>query len=243
MRILSSAVLLIGCLPLSGQTDSVFDLQGMLELVDRPPDATPVEALNFRLHPLGGGYDIDAQPDRDGRFTIIKVRPGRYSLTFPMPGRIQTFAIGSKELAPEDFEINSGSMGPLLLVVSMKSADVAVKVRAFPSGHSDVVALLVPADTHLTLRESCYSIQLSGPQTKFGLVPPGKYRIFIIDVQFQKDVVGYAPRFPAFLKNEATPVEVSDSGQVEATATYLDNETVKEAIRQAGPLPPVDHRR
>jgi hypothetical protein len=47
MKILFSPVLLIGFLPLGGQNDSVFDLQGLLELADRPPAPTPLEALNF----------------------------------------------------------------------------------------------------------------------------------------------------------------------------------------------------
>jgi hypothetical protein len=235
MRILCSAVLLIRCLPSSGQTGSVFDLQGVVELVDRPPAATPVEAVSFCLHPLESGFDIWAQPDRDGRFTLEIVRPGRYSLTYPMPGRIQTFADGPIELAPEGFELSAGSAGPLRLVVSLKSADVSVKVRAIPNGHRDVTALLAAADTHLTLRESCYSNRLSGPQTTFRFVPPGKYRIFVIDAEIESRVAAYAPRFLDFLKNEATSLEVSETGQTEATATYLDGEAVKEAIRQACP--------
>ena len=244
MKILCSAVLFIGCLPLAGQTDSVFELQGVVELVDRPPAATPVEAAPFCLHPLGGGFEIWAQPDRDGRFVLNKVRPGRYSLTYPMPGRIQAFAQGPNELAPEGFELSSGSEAPLRLVVSMKSGDVSVKVQAFPSGHSDVVALLAPADTHLTLRESCYYNRLSGPQTTFGYVSPGEYRILVVDAEFQSEVAAFAPRLPEFLKNEASFVEVTGTGETEATANYLERETTKEAIRQACreiPLEPFCH--
>jgi hypothetical protein len=47
----------------------------------------------------------------------------------------------------------------------------------------------------------------------------------------------YAPRFPDFLKNRATTVEVLDEGEAKATATYVDGETVQQAIRQAGPTP------
>jgi hypothetical protein len=244
MKILSFSALLIGCSVGNGQTDSVFDVQGFLRLVDRPASATPVEALTFRIHPLGGGgFDVEAQPDRDGRFTLNKVRPGRYSLTFPMPGRIERFANRSNELAPEGFELTSGKAGPLVLVISMKSADVSVKVQAFPTQHGDVVALLAPADNHLTLRESCYLNRISGLQTRFDFVPPGKYRIFIFDAQFQQDVAAYAPRFPDFLKNQATSIEVPGSGRAEATATYLDGETIREAIRQAGPLDPLSRPR
>jgi len=62
-------------------------------------------------------------------------------------------------------------------------------------------------------------------------VPPGKYRIFIVDSQFQSDVAGYAPNFPDFLKDRATPVEVREEGETEATAKYVDGETVKLALR------------
>lgn len=235
MKLLCSAVLFSGCLPLSGPTGSVFDLQGVVELVDRPPAATPIEAVSFSLHPLEGGFDIWARPDRDGRFTLKNVRPGRYSLTYPMAGRIQTFADGPNELAPEGFELSGGSAGPLRLVVSQKSADVSVTVRVIPSGHSDVRALLAPADNHLTLRESCTSNRIIGTLTTFRFVPPGKYRIFVIDAELVSQVAAYAPRFPDFLKNEATFLEASGTGQTEATATYLEGEAVKEAIRQVCP--------
>jgi hypothetical protein len=246
MTVLCSGVLLIGCLPSSGQTDSVFDLQGVVELVDRPPEATPVEAVSFRLHPLEGGFEIEAQPDRDGKFILKGVRPGRYSLTYPMPGRIETFANGPNELAPEGFELKAGSQGPLRLVISMKSSNVAVEVRGVPAGHRDVVVILAPADPHLTLRESCSYNQLGESEggeaetarplkTDFRFVPLGKYRILVIDAEFKSAVAAYAPRFPDFLKNEGASVEVSATGQSQATATYVDGETVQEAIRQACP--------
>jgi hypothetical protein len=47
---------------------------------------------------------------------------------------------------------------------------------------------------------------------------------------FQSDVAAYAPRFPDFLKNRATPVEVSEQGETKATATYVDGEIIKQAV-------------
>ena len=84
---------------LTGRTPPTFELLGYLELVDRPPEATPVEAMMVSLHPLVLDYDVQARPDRDGKFVLKNVKPGRYSLTLPFPGRIRMFAIGSKELA------------------------------------------------------------------------------------------------------------------------------------------------
>lgn len=221
----------------------MFNIPGTLQFVDRPVSEAPVQMPTFRIHPLDGGADIEAQPDPDGRFTLNKVRPGRYSLSFPMAGRIQTFANNSSELSPEGFELASGEVGPLLLVITMKSATVSVRVQSLPAQHGDIVALLVTADNHLTLRESCFLSQMTGPQTTFGFIPTGRYRIFIFDAQFQHDVAAYAPRFPDFLKNQETSIEVPESGQTDVTAGVLDGEIIKEAIRQMAPLNPLSRPR
>ena len=220
----------------TGRTPPTFDLPGYLELVDRPAEATSVEAMMVSLHPLVLDYDVEARPDRDGKFVLKNVKPGRYSLTLPFPGRIRTFAIGSKELAPDGFRLDSSGAGPLQIVVSLKTSIVSVKVREFPSQRGDIVAMLAPADPYLTLRESCSFNTLAEPRTTFRWVPPGEYRIFIVDSQFQSDVVAYAPRFADFLKDQATPVEVREEGETEATARYVDGETVKLALRQGGSI-------
>src|SRR5260370_40678125 len=90
-------------LPLIAQGAPTFEVSGFLRLTDKPPEATPVEALSFRIHPLAGGFDVPAQHDRDGRFLLRNGQPGRYSLTVPMLGRLDVFAIGSTALAPDDF--------------------------------------------------------------------------------------------------------------------------------------------
>lgn len=238
-----TAVCLISYLAFSGQNRAEFDLQGTLELVNRPPAATPVEALSFSLHSLGDSMDVSVRPDRDGRFVLKNLRPGRYSLVFPMPGRIQVFTQGSKTLVPENFELHSANIGSLRLVIGMKTGAVVVKVRDFSKQRGNAVALLAPADSQLTLRESCYLNRLSGPTTTFSFVPAGKYRIFVVDAHLQGEVARYAPRFEEFLKLKATSIEISGDGQTEATAIYLENETVSEAIRQIGPLDALGHRK
>lgn len=236
MRFVCCTVALAACVLVNGQTLPTFDLPGSLELVDRPPEATPVEAMLVSLHPLVLDYEIQARPDRDGKFILKNVKPGRYSLTLPFPGRIRTFAIGSKELTPDGFELNSRDEGSLRIIASLKSSKVSVKALGIPSGRTGVVALICPADPYLTLRLSCFSNALTEPRTTFTYVPLGKYRIFIVDTEFSSDVAGYAPRFPDFLMDQATPVEASEDGEKEVTATYVDGETIKRAIREAGPI-------
>jgi len=230
-------VALVACVLASGQTLPTFDLPGSLELVDLPPEATPVEAMMVSLHPLARDYEIQARPDRNGKFVLKNVKPGRYSLTLPFPGRIRTFAIGSKELAPDGFDLNSSDGGSLRIVVSEKTTKVSVTVRGLPSQRAaGAIALMSPADPYLTLRLSCISNALTEPRTTFMFVPLGRYRILIIDKEFQGDVSAYAPRFPDFLKDHATQLEASEDGETEVTATYVDGESIKRAIQEAGPI-------
>src|SRR5215469_16232062 len=127
MRFACCAVVLMACALVTGPrqppfdpTQPPFDLPGYLELVDRPPEATPVEAMMVSLHPLVLDYDVQAWTDRDGKFVLKNVKPGRYSLTLPFPGRIRTFAIGPKKLVPDEFGLDSSDTGPLQIVVSLR---------------------------------------------------------------------------------------------------------------------------
>lgn len=220
-------------LPLMAQTPP-FNLPGTLRLIDKPPESTPVEALSFRVHPLSGGYDISAQPDRDGKFVLRNVQPGRYSLTFPMPGRIASFVIGTEELNPFDFELPANEHGPLSIVVSMKSATATVRVIGLESGQSDALALLVPFDSRLTLQTSCYSSQLTGPNTTFRFVPAGRYRVLVFNHKYSQDVSLYAPRDPGFLSGESVTIDASPDADAEVSVSYIPNDKVEAAINAAG---------
>jgi hypothetical protein len=229
------ALVMFGC-SINAQTHSSFDFRGTLELVDLPPQATPVEAMLVTLHPIEPGYEIHAQPDRDGKFVLKNVTSERYSLTLPFPGRIRTLTNGSKELAPDGFELSSTDRGPLRVVVSLKTSTLAVNARGMPNASGRVFVVLAPSDPYLTLRLSCISNALTGMQTIFRFIPPGKYRLFVADERFLSDIAAFAPRFPDFLIDHSTPVEVSEEGEANATATYVDGETIKQAVQKAGPI-------
>jgi hypothetical protein len=234
MKTLFALLFWLACLPSIAQSASTFDVTGTLNLIDRPPEATPVEALTFQIRPLRGGSDVSAAPDKDGRFELRNLRPGRYKLVFPMPGRIEVFEIGARQLAPEDFELSANDPSPISIVVSMKSANVTVKVLGLLSGQSDAIALLVPADNRLTLRESCYSNGLTGPETAFRFVPPGKYRLLVFNSKYVRDVSAIAPRVRSFLGREGVDVDASAEHDATATVSFIKDETIEAAIREAG---------
>jgi len=234
MRTLLSALFLAGTIPLIAHGQHAFDLAGVLQLVDAPPEATPVEALSFRIHPLAGGFEVQADPDAQGRFVLRNVKPGRYSLTFPMPGRLVGFSVGSKELSPTGFELGASYPGALSIVVSMKYTSVKVKVLGLEEGRNNATALLVPADDRLTLRESCFSNRLTSSDTIFRFMALGKYRVLILDSKYLQDVSAFAPRDPEFLGRYSAAVDASSGSDVTVTASYIEDGVIEAAIRATG---------
>jgi hypothetical protein len=215
--------------------DKRINLHGTLELVDKPPAATPVEAYAVVIHELHGGDQFVARPDRDGRFTLANVRPGRYFLVLSFPGRIQVFANGLKSLMPDDFELAAIEGGPLRIVVSLKTSVLSVDVAGIQENHKDkdIVALLSPADPYLTLRESSILNTVSARQTEFRFATPGSYTLFIIDSEFQR-VVASSVAVRNALRDKATAVQVRDDGETKATANYVSPDAVKQAITEGG---------
>lgn len=215
---------------LAPQDITAADLPGRIELVDLPPAPTPINEIRF--HRLEDGYDVvSAQVDRSGQFLMRGVAPGWYSLLLAVPGRIKTFGSGSKTLDPSHFQVQPGDSAPLRLVVSLKTSELAVEVEDLSKASRDVVALLAPADPYLTHRESCYLNTLTGSRTTFRFVPPGQYRVFIIDKEFSNDAAQHAPK-PDFLKAEATVIQVGETSETRATAKYLDSSTVRGALKR-----------
>jgi hypothetical protein len=243
MKTFFASLFWLASLSLTAQSTQTFDVAGTLSFIDRPPEATPVEAVTFRIHPLAGTSDVSATPDKDGKFVLRDIQPGRYSLVFPMPGRIEVFAFGPRQLAPEDFELSSNDPGSISIVVSMKSATVAVRVLGVLSSQSVAIALLVPADNRLTLRESCYSNVLKSLETVFRFVPPGKYRLLVFNSKYLRDVSAYAPRVRSFLGRESVEVDASPEHDATAMVSFIKDDTIEAAVREAGgPFDPFTNR-
>lgn len=234
MNALAIVLLWITPLQIVAQNPQTFEIAGNLRLIDKPPEATPVEALSFQLHSLTGGPEIYGRPDRNGNFLLRNLQAGHYSLVFPMPGRLAVFATGTKDLSPSDFELISDNPGPLSIVVSMQSTDIAVSVRDFQSDRRNAVVLLVPFDDRLTLRTSCYANRLTGSETVFHFVPVGKYRVIVVKDKYEGDVSAYAPRIPAFLAHQSVTIEASSERNTAVSVSFIPDDVVDAAIKAAG---------
>jgi hypothetical protein len=232
---LSLALLLgIGSAVAQAQVESrLLNIPGTLELVDKPPAATPVEVLDVMVRQLSGGRQFHAQPDHDGNFKLQDLAPGRYSLNLSFPGRIQVFACGSRSLMPDDFELTPGEAGPLHIVVTLKTADVAVEITELPEYRKETIALLSPADPYLTLRESGLLNKVAGTHTRFRFVPPGKYTLLIVDAEFQS-AIAFSAAVREALKDRAAAVQVPDGGEMVIRAGYIPADLVKQGMVAAG---------
>ena len=240
MRVAIWTLMLISCVLAGAQaTTPTFDLYGNLKLVDLPPASThtPVQKLLVTLELVDGGFSVHTHPDPSGNFVLRNLRPGRYDLRPSWGGRIVTFARGGQNLRPDGFRLAGGGP-PLHIALSLKASSLLVEARGLPANHNHLVVLLAAADSHLGLRHSCFQAPLKGHKAEFPYIPPGRYRGLIIDSQFLAQASVYAPRNSDFLKNRATPVEVLSGRETKVTATYVDRNTIKQAVRHSGPRPP-----
>ena len=161
--------------------------------------------------------------------------PSRHAFVLSFPGHFVSVAIGGRLLALPGFELKREHRGPVDIAV-LKTSELSVEVRVVPRQNGQVVAPLAPADSPLTIH--CYLNRLSGSHTEFRFVPPGTYRLSIVDDASKSDVSEYAPRFPDFLKEQAPVFVIAADGGTKVTATYIDAITVQEAVKRSGPLQP-----
>lgn len=211
---------------------SAADLAGTLRFVDTPPQATPVEMLPMTIRSLANGRDVSARVNHEGNFTLRNVDPGPYQLHLAMPARIRSLQFGSQSLSPLHFEIPPHAENPLEVVLSLASTELIARGTGVPPGRN-AVAILVPADPMLTQQESCRLNQFSGSETRFPFLPPGQYRLFLVEARFQTEVAKYAPRRPTFLQREAVLVKTRESPSSQVSAHYIEDQAVEEAIREA----------
>jgi hypothetical protein len=211
--------------------DKVINIPGTLGLVDKPPSVTPIEFLMVTIRQLHGGARFDAQPNHEGKFTLANVPPGRYSLSLPFPGRVQVFALGSRSLMPDSFELTTGESGPLQIVVSLKTSILSVDISGIPESHPIVIAVVYPADPYIIPPESGILNPVSGHETQFRYLIPGNYTLFVVDEDFKWALTSSAVRDA--LKDKATAVQVRDDGETKVTTTYVAPDAVRQAITDA----------
>ena len=231
-----AALAAIGTVPSFAQfpgepTGTRINIPGTLELVDKPPSVTPVEFLMVTIRQFHGGYRFDAQPDHDGNFTMKGVPPGQDSLDLSFPGRVQRFAIGSKSLMPDQFELMAGESGPMQIVVSLKTAVLSVEISGLPVSHPTVFALVYPADPYLMPPDSGVGNPVSGHQTQYRFLTPGSYTLFVADEDFKWALTSPAVRNA--LNDKATAVQVRDDGETNVTTTYVTPDAIRQAITAA----------
>lgn len=209
------------------------DLRGSLELINAPPQSTPVSAVSFSILNLDNRMGSGTLPDANGEFTLRQVTPGRYSLEIPVPGRIVGLELGSRRLDPDVFEIRLEDSGPLRIVVSLETAVLVIDAKGSLPDDAEVVAVVCPQDPWLTLRNSCGVSPVQNGKAMFSYKQPGKYRAFVVNLRFAGDVAKYGPRDPEFLRDRARLFEVVTGQENRIVAEYLDAETVQRAVQTA----------
>ncbi len=214
------------------QQDPSLDLKGSLVLLDTTPDTTPVAALSVAIYSPATFAMYRAQPDETGRFELRDVRPGHYRLEMGVPSRLVNFTVGGRDVSPAGFALNPDTSGPMRIVLSMKTGALTVNAEGAPS-NAPLAAVLVPNDEFLTLHAQ-FSSPVTGAAGRFPFVPPGAYRVFVVDADLSGDL-GARAELREALQEQATAVEVVAGQDTRVAARYIDRALVESRKRQLQP--------
>jgi hypothetical protein len=209
--------------PVTLTLDPVPDLSGTLEIEGDNPQ--PLEAIQVFLSPLDvlmSWQQPQAKVDRDGRFTLPSVAPGRWQLNMlQAQGYVKSFQIGPRNASPYAFDLAPGEAGPLKIVVSMRMARIKITAAG---GFS---ALLVPTDPAKFpgLRV------VPGNGSVLTDLAPGRYRVFALESAQDAWTLAQKPEALKALEPLAQTVDLVEGQTDEITATPIPSSETRDSIR------------
>ncbi|HKT49878.1 MAG TPA: carboxypeptidase-like regulatory domain-containing protein [Candidatus Angelobacter sp.] len=143
--------------------------------------------LALHLFPLEGifpGLRPESKVGPDGSIRLAGVSPGSWALSvqhLPEGFWIKSVALGDAQMPDGMLNLQSGSAGPLSIVLARDGAAVSGTVEANGQPHAATV-VLAPLAADRRSPQSYRSVSVSGGGS-FSLkgVPPGKYRLFAFE--------------------------------------------------------------
>jgi hypothetical protein len=161
------------------------DLSGTLQILG---DAQPGKGkLTVRLEPDGWGGEagISAEVEPDGSFHLHDVAPSRFKLVIdPMPenGYLKEIALDGKIVPGGLLDFAQGVGGSRIkLTVSRGGGQISGRVLD-KNGEPVVGLVMVYFGIDFKQRDEASLIRVSDGKYSFNAMPPGKYRIFAVDV-------------------------------------------------------------
>jgi hypothetical protein len=137
------------------------------------------------VHENSNDAPIAGQPGADGGFILKQVLAGEWVLNvdkLPEDAFLKSASLGDQDVRFKPFTIGLGSIGPLNVVISTRTAQLAGGVEAGSGDPKRAGIVLAPIGPFHDLARFYYvAVSDDSGKFQFAHVAPGKYRIFALE--------------------------------------------------------------
>jgi hypothetical protein len=161
-----------------------MDIKGQLRIEGEAERAKS----NFEVrlvHENSNDAPIAGQPGADGGFILKQVLAGEWVLNFdklPEDEFLKSAVLGDRDVRFTPFTIGPGSTGPLNIVISTRTAQLAGEVEAGSGDPKRAGIVLAPIGPfHDVARFYYLAVSDDRGKFQFAHVAPGKFRIFALE--------------------------------------------------------------
>jgi len=163
-----------------------MDIKGQLRIEGEAGRAkSDFEVGLVRENSWSNDAPIVGQPGADGGFILKQVLAGEWVLNvdkLPAGAFLKSASLGDQDVRFKPFTIGPGSTGPLNIVISTRTAQLAGEVEAGSGDPKRAGIVLAPIGPFHDLARFYYvAVSDDSGKFQFAHVAPGKYRIFALE--------------------------------------------------------------
>ncbi len=142
----------------------------------------------------GTGFGANAQIDSNGAFTLEKVLPGRYRVTWVGgPGYVKSMQLGTTQASGGMLDLSAGVGGALTLVISANFGSVSGTVQSDAATTEGLRVLLLPDSQEQNGPGRRMGLQVGrvrpGGSYSFDAVVPGTYQLVVVPEEDVSEVL------------------------------------------------------
>jgi hypothetical protein len=230
----ASRLLLVGAGGVEGLSISLVpnaSVTGRIR-IDGDGDGDGVDLSKFAIHlwqvDPGAGVTDGAMADKDGRFKVEDLRPGRYRVLSPNAPAgfyLKSVRSGNQELPGRILDLNISAPLQIEVTMSPKAASVSGTVSLPDSDKTvaEVTVVLVPRERERLDDVFAYLKTTTDAAGRFAIggVPPGDYRVFAWETVDTFNNVYMDPAFILPLESRGIPVSLAESDHADIKVTLI----------------------
>jgi len=184
------------------------------------------------VHENSNDAPITGQPGADGGFILKQVLAGEWVLNvdeLPADAFLKSAVLGDRDVRFTPFTIGPGSTGPLNIVISTRTAQLAGEVEAGSGDPKRAGIVLAPIGPFHDLARFYYvAVSDDSGKFQFAHVAPGKYRIFALENMAPQPFRN--PEVADQLGDLGTEIELTEGAELTVHPKLILAERAREAL-------------